>query len=135
MKREPILLINVIFAFAAFLLCFGNACYEYGVNAGHSDGLGSVIVFPLVYFAALIAAIVIFHKEFDSTVPYIFMGVVIVAFMALMWIILCVTNATATDSNPVLWFPITLTVLTVIMSALYFISAFQFYRNSKKSAL
>lgn len=130
-NKEPLLFFNVLFSFVALLLCFGNACYEYGLEAGHSDGLWTVILFPLVYFVVFIAAIVIFHKEFYSAKPYIIMGVMSVAFIALSWIVFCVVKDSATDSHPVLWFPIILTVLSVIMSALYFIKTFQFYRKEK----
>ena len=131
LNKDFLLFFNVLISLVAFQLCFGNACYEYGLNAGHSDGLWTVILFPFVYFVVLIATIVVFHKDFYSAKPYIVMGIIPVAFIALIWIAFCVAKASATDSNPVLWFPITLTVLSAIMSALYFIKTFQFYHKGE----
>ena len=126
MKEKSTLFLNVFLSFATFLLCFGKACYEYGLNAGHTDGLGAIILFPLVYFALLVAALAFFHRECFSAKPYIVMAIVSIAFIALAWGVFFIAKAVATASSGSLWFPIVLTVLSALSSFLYGMTAYQF---------
>lgn len=129
MKERTPLFFNVIVSFAAFLLCFGKACYEYGLNAGHTKGLGTIILFPLIYFALLVTALVIFHRECYSAKPYIVMVIVSIAFIVLAWGVFFIAEAVATESTSELWFPIVLTMLSALMSVLYCMMAYQFHRK------
>lgn len=129
MKEKNILIFNVSVAFTAFLLCFGKTCYEYGLNTGHSDGLWTIIFFPLIYLAFLIVAVVLLHRKCYFVAPYIVMAVLSIVFIALVWVVFFIAETTATYSSRELWFPIVLTVLSAIMSILYLASAYRFFHK------
>lgn len=121
-KDSKKLLFIAIVAFIGFLIAFANVFYIYGVLGAINEVLIDFI-FPIYYFVLTIVALVIMHGVIITKRPYIVMSILSIALMLVMWIIyICVTvtqKNSAMLSGDILWFPIVLTVLSLIMSLCY----------------
>ncbi len=96
--------------------------YLYGAY-GEIGELIFEFIFPIYYFVLTIVALVMMHGVIITKRPYIVMSILSIGLMLVMWIIyICVTvtqKNSAMLSGDILWFPIVLTVLSLIMSLCY----------------
>lgn len=121
-KDSKKLLFIAIVAFISFLIAFAYVFYLYGAYRA----IGELIfefIFPIYYFVLTIVALVMMHGVIITKRPYIVMSILSIGLMLVMWIIyICVTvtqKNSAMLSGDILWFPIVLTVLSLIMSLCY----------------
>ena len=121
-KDSKKLLFIAIVAFISFLITFAEAFYLYGAY-GEIGELIFEFIFPIYYFVLTIVALVMMHGVIITKRPYIVMSILSIGLMLVMWIIyICVTvtqKNSAMLSGDILWFPIVLTVLSLIMSLCY----------------
>ena len=122
-KDSQKLLFIAVVAFISFLITFAEAFYLYGTY--HEIGvLVFAFIFPIYYFVLAVVALVMMHGVIITKRPYIVMSILSIVFILLMWIIyFCVMLGRNEKSeivfNSELWFPIVLTVLSLIMSLCY----------------
>ncbi len=121
-KDSKKLLFIAIVAFISFLIAFAYVFYLYGAY-GEIGELIFEFIFPIYYFVLTIVALVMMHGVIITKRPYIVMSILSIGLMLVMWIIyICVTvtqKNSAMLSGDILWFPIVLTVLSLIMSLCY----------------
>lgn len=117
-KDSKKLLFIAIVAFICFLIAYGNAFYECGRNGG-TEGLAIAFIFPVFYLILLAAALILMHNTAFTKRPYIVLSILSIGFMLVMWIVYICATLTQKDSDAVLWFPIVMTVLSLIMSLCY----------------
>ena len=121
-KDSKKLFFIAIIAFISFLITFAYVFYLYGAY-GEIGELIFEFIFPIYYFVLTIVALVMMHGVIITKRPYIVMSILSIGLMLVMWIIyICVTinqKNSAMLSGDILWFPIVLTVLSLIMSLCY----------------
>lgn len=123
MKVKSKLLFISVIAFVGFLVAYGKAFYEWGFN-NSLTGLTLIFLFPMFYFLLTVVALVLRHKNSFEKLPYIVMSVLSSAFMAIMWFVYFFVRSTE-DAERVfmfhqeLWFPILLSILSVVISISY----------------
>lgn len=110
-----------IIAFVSFIIAFGKAFYEYGLH-GSLEGLGIAFIFPIYYFILTVVVLVLMHNPAVEKRPYIIMAVLSIGFMAVMWIVyVCIISKNNEEFffSHALWYPIVLSVLSLIMAVTY----------------
>lgn len=121
-KDSKKLLFIAVVAFISFLITFAYVFYLYGAY-GERGELIFEFIFPIYYFVLTVVALVMMHGVIITKRPYIVMSILSIGLMLVMWIIyICVTvtqKNSAMLSCDILWFPIALTVLSLIMSLCY----------------
>ena len=121
-KDSKKLFFIAIIAFISFLITFAYVFYLYGAY-GEIGELIFEFIFPIYYFVLTIVALVMMHGVIITKRPYIVISILGIGWMLVMWIIyICVTvtqKNSAMLSGDILWFPIVLTVLSLIMSLCY----------------
>lgn len=121
-KDSKKLLFIAVVAFICFLISFAQVFYLYGAY-GEIGELAFAFVLPIYYFVLTVVALVMMHGVIITKRPYIVMSILSIGLMLVMWIIyICVTvtqKNSAMLSDDALWFPIVLTVLSLIMSICY----------------
>ena len=123
MKVTSKLLFISIVAFVGFLIAYGKAFYEWG-SSESLTGLASIFLFPIFYFILTVVALVLMHKKCFDKLPHIVMSVLSTAFMAIMWLVYFIVRSIE-DAEGIfmyhqeLWFPIILSILSVVISIGY----------------
>ena len=133
MKKETKkLLFIAIVALVGFLVAYGKVFYECGANGG-LEGLAVAFVFPVFYLILTVTAFVMMHKGIVNKIAYIVMAVISTGVMAIAWIVFLCVRGNA-DETMILWYPIVLSVLSLIMSACYVSLAVDLIKATKKTA-
>lgn len=109
-------------AFICFLIAYAQAFYLYGAY-GEIGELIIAFIFPIYYFVLTVVAVVMMHSLIITKRPYIVMSILSIGFMLVMWIVYICVTVTQKDGggffDDALWFPIVMTVLSLIMSLCY----------------
>ena len=134
-KDSKKLFFIAIIAFISFLITFAYVFYLYGAY-GEIGELIFEFIFPIYYFILTVVAVVMMHGVIITKRPYIVMSILSIGLMLVMWIIyICVTvtqKNSAMLSGDILWFPIVLTVLSLIMSICYISLTLDIVKVDKK---
>lgn len=121
-ERKKLLFISIV-AFISFLIAFGKAFYEYGLNAS-IEGLTLAFLFPIFYFILTLVALFLMHNVAVEKRPYIVMSILSTGVMVVMWVVyFCALWVTKEDGvfsfSRELWYPIVLSILSLVMSICY----------------
>ena len=134
-KDSQKLLFIAVVAFISFLIAFAYVFYLYGAYRAIGELIFGFIL-PIYYFILTVVAVVMMHGVIITKRPYIVMSILSIGLMLVMWIIyICVTvtqKNSAMLSGDILWFPIVLTVLSLIMSICYISLTLDIVKVDKK---
>lgn len=122
---------NAVLAFIAFCVMFGDVCYVWGESAANSKEISGGIFLSVYYLILLIVAVVLVHGFYFSAKPMIFAAVYSSALMVIVWLIGLISwpgrkadgNAFISDSVTSVAVFITVTILSLCISAIYLFAA------------
>ncbi len=131
--KKKCCIINALLAFAIFCIMFGNVCFVWGESAANSKEMSGGIFLSAYYFLLLIIAVVLVHSLHLSAKPFIFASVYSSALMIIVWLVALITwpgrkadgNEFISDGFIAVAVFITITVLSLIMSAIYLFAAWK----------
>lgn len=130
---------NAILAFIAFCVMFGDVCYVWGESAANSKEIAGGIFLSVYYLILLIVAAVLVHSFYFSAKPMIFAAIYSSALMAIVWLIGLLSwpgrkadgNAFISDSVTSVAVFITVTILSLCISAIYLFAALKKEQSQK----
>ena len=140
MKNKTLLYINRLLAFIAFLAIFGKILYDFGAAQVFEKGFKPYVdytmayVFIVFYLALLILSHCYVGAMFYSKKPYIIAGAISAGFITLMWAIVGImylSDDTMTFAGTAgdIVFMCVITLLSLAIGAIYFLSALTFGKN------
>ena len=120
-KRGLCILCSVLTAIL-FLFAFGYVCYSIGVPDHVGDDF---LIYACVYYAILlILTIVSVSLTYFSKNYYLFMAIISLLFSCLLFIIWILSAFLPMDEDAPIWLLIIMTIITPIISGIYFYGAF-----------
>ncbi len=129
--RKKCCIVNAILAFVAFCILFGDVCFVWGESAANSKEMSGGILLSVYYLILLIIATALVHSSYYSVKPLIFGSVFSSAFIIVVWLIGFISwltrkgqgNEFISDGPTAVAIFILMTVLSLLMSAIYLIAA------------
>ena len=129
--RKKCCIANAILAFAAFCIVFGDVCFVWGESAANSKEMSGGIFLSVYYLILLIIATALVHSIYYSVKPLIFGSVFSASFIIIVQLIGLISwptrkaqgNEFISDGPTAVAFFIIITVLSLLMSAIYLIAA------------
>ena len=122
MNKRGICILCSVLAAILFLFVFGYVCYSIGVpNHVREDFL----IYSCIYYAILLVlTIVSVSLTYFSKNYYLFMAIISLLFSCLLFIIWIMSAFLSMDEDAPIWLLIIMTIITPIISGIYFYGAF-----------
>ncbi len=129
--KKKCCIVNAILAFVAFCIMFGDVCFVWGESAANAKEISGDIFLILYYLILLIIATALVHSSYYSVKPLIFGSVFSSALIIIVWLIALISwptrkaqgNEFISDGSIAVVVLIIITVLSLLISAIYLIAA------------